>query len=95
MDETTMETRRESHEAIVPEKSRRAALILEVLGDGKMTVDDIVNALIARGRITTFDRNFVAPRLTEMKDAGIIEVVGKKISDRSGKRIAVWAKVAQ
>lgn len=90
--ETTESTRRESYEAIKPETSKRGTLILKVLGDKEMTVDEIVYALMNRGKIPAFDRNFVAPRLTELKAAGLVEVVGKRASGRTGKKVAVWAR---
>lgn len=91
--EITKDTRRESYDAIVPETSKRAALILDVLGDREMTVDEIVYELMRRREIIAFDRNFVAPRLTELKAAGSVEVVGKRASGRTGKKVAVWARV--
>lgn len=89
---TTTETRRESYEAITTETSKRGALILDVLGNKQMTVDEIVYALIDRREILHFDRNFVAPRLTELKEAGAVEVIGKRKSPRTGKNVAVWAR---
>lgn len=90
--ETTKTTRRESYEAIAPETSKRGNLILEVLGDRELTVDEIVYALMNSGKIPAFDRNYVAPRLTELKAAGLVEVVGKRASGRTGKQVAVWRK---
>ena len=91
--QTTKETRKASLEAIAPETSKRAALILDVLGSSEMTVDEIVYELISRREIPDFDRNFVAPRLTELKAAGKVKVVGKRSSGRTGKKVAIWAKV--
>lgn len=48
--------------------------------------------LIERREILHFDRNFVAPRLTELKEAGTVEVIGKRKSPRTGKNVAVWAR---
>lgn len=90
--ETTRQTRRESYDSIAPETSKRGALILDVLGDSKMTVDEIVYELMSRREIPAYDRNFVAPRLTELKAAGKVEVVGKRASGRTGKKVAVWAR---
>ena len=49
--------------------------------------------MLDSGVIAYYDRNFVAPRLTELKDAGIVEVVGKRTCIMSGKNVAVWAAV--
>jgi hypothetical protein len=77
MSTNTMETRRESYEAIKPKRTDRRNLILEILGSRQMTASEITEELLAKGYIKYYDRNFVAPRLTELKDAGIVETVGK------------------
>lgn len=71
----------------------RCKLILETLGNRSMTVEEITDELVAAGHLKYYDRNFVAPRLTELKGAGVLEVVGKKPSKRTGKNTAVWAAV--
>lgn len=86
----TQETRREAYEAIGAKRPVRRALLLEVLGDREMTVDELVEELIERGELRGFDRNFVAPRMTELKDDGLVETIGKRESARSGIRVAVW-----
>lgn len=89
----TQETRRESYEAIVNKREARRNLILDILGDRQMTVSEIVKEMLDEGIIRYYDRNFVAPRLTELKDAGKVKVVGKRTCIMSGKQIAVWQKV--
>jgi len=44
-----------------------------------------------RGKRCRIILEIVAPRLTELKDEGVVEVVGKKPSKRTGKNTAVWA----
>ena len=73
MNQTTKETRRESYEAVLPKVKDRARLILETLGDKEMTVSEITEELVSSGKIPYFNRNYVAPRLTELKDMGIVE----------------------
>ncbi len=90
---TTDETRRESYDAIIQKRKDRRNLILEVLGSRQLTVEELTDELLAKGYIKYYDRNFVAPRLTELKEAGIVETVGKRESQRSKKMIAVWAAV--
>lgn len=89
----TYETRKEGHESVIDKKKDRHNLILDILGDRQMTVSEIVKAMLDSGVIAYYDRNFVAPRLTELKDAGIVEVVGKRTCIMSGKNVAVWAAV--
>lgn len=87
----TKETRRQSYDGILPERGRRCRIILETLGDREMTVEEITDELVRKGEIAYYDRNFVAPRLTELKEEGVVEVVGKKPSRRTGKNTAIWA----
>ena len=88
MDGITKQTRRQSYDGIRTRSGERCKLILETLGNRSMTVE-----LVAAGHLKYYDRNFVAPRLTELKGAGVLEVVGKKPSKRTGKNTAVWAAV--
>lgn len=88
--EITKDTRRESHEAILPKINKRSKLILDTLGSRSMTVSEITEELIRTGKLNYFNRNFVAPRLTELKDAGIVETCGRRKSTRSDATEAVW-----
>ena len=88
----TDETRRESYEAIKPDAAARRRVILEILTErGEMTAREIAAELHRRGITPTDERNYSAPRLTELKAAGQIEATGKKICDRTGRSVAVWA----
>ena len=92
MNETTKETRRESYDAILPKVKERARLILETLGDKEMTVSEITEELVSSGKIPYFNRNYVAPRLTELKDMGIVETCGRRKATRSDATEAVWRR---
>lgn len=92
MDKTTKETRRESYEAVLPKCKERSRLILEVLGTRSMTVSEITDELVAAGRIPYFNRNYVAPRLSELKDMGVVETCGRKKSTRSDATEAIWRR---
>lgn len=93
MDKTTKETRRESYEAVLPKCKERSHLILEVLGTRSMTVSEITDELVAAGRIPYFNRNYVAPRLSELKDMGVVKTVGRRKATRSNATEAVWQRV--
>ena len=92
MNETTKQTRRESYDAILPKVKERARLVLETLGAREMTVSEITEELVAAGRIPYFNRNYVAPRLTELKDMGIVETCGRRKATRSDATEAVWRR---
>lgn len=92
MDKTTKETRKASYEAVLPKVKERSRLILETLGDREMTVSEITDELVATHQIPYYNRNYVAPRLSELKDMGIVETCGRKKSTRSTATEAVWRR---
>lgn len=89
---TTKETRKASYEAVLPKVKDRSRLILETLGTRSMTVSEITDELVAAGRIPYYNRNYVAPRLSELKDMGIVETCGRRKSTRSDATEAVWRR---
>lgn len=91
-DKTTRETRRASYDAVLPKVKERSRLILATLGSRSMTVSEITDELVAAGEIPYYNRNYVAPRLTEMKDMGIVETCGRRKSTRSPATEAVWRR---
>lgn len=79
MNQTTKETRRRSYDAVLPKRAARCRLILETLGNRELTASEITEELVAAGRIPYFNRNYVAPRLTELKEIGILTTVGRNL----------------
>lgn len=94
MSQTTKETRWKSYEEVLPKVKDRAKLILETLGSREMTVSEITDELVESGRIPYYNRNYVAPRLTELKDIGIVETCGRRKSTRSTATEAVWRRAS-
>lgn len=92
MDQTTRETRRKSYEKVLPKVNDRAKLVLEILGSSEMTVSEITDKLVEAGRLPYYNRNYVAPRLTELKDMGVVETCGRRQSTRSTATEAVWRR---
>jgi len=89
----TQETRRESYESVKPTVTRRRAVILDILGDHEMTATEIAEMLYIRGVTPFYERNFAAPRLTELKAEGKVKTVGKRFCGKTGRKISVWARV--
>ncbi|UWD56356.1 MAG: Protein of unknown function (DUF3489) [Bacteriophage sp.] len=77
---------------MLPKREKRCRLILETLGAREMTASEITEELVAAGEIPYFNRNYVAPRLTEMKQMGILKTVGRRKATRSEATEAVWAR---
>ena len=93
MNEITKETRRASYEAVLPKVNKRSRIILDVLGTRSMTVSEITDELVSDGTLPYFNRNYVAPRLTELKDMGVVETCGRRKSTKSPATEAVWKRV--
>lgn len=66
--------------------------ILETLGSRSMTVSEITDELVKAGRIPYYNRNYVAPRLSELKDRGVVETCGRRRSTHSTATEAVWRR---
>lgn len=92
MNPITKATRKASYEAVLPKVNERCRLILETLGTREMTVSEITDELEATGKIPYYNRNYVAPRLTELKGMGVVETCGRRESTRSGATEAVWRR---
>lgn len=86
----TLETRSEANETV--DKKKRYKQIIEVLQGGKeMTAKEIAVEMCNRGYIPTSERNFTAPRLTELSKNGVVEPVGKQRCTYTGKTVCVYA----
>lgn len=86
----THRTRRASLESILPTIGERKRIILTTLGDNELTVSELTARLYEAGEIPYYDRNAVAPRLTELKDEGLVETCGVRQSQRSRRAEAIW-----
>ena len=88
---TTYETRADAHDAV--DKQKRYKQIIEILTGKKdgLTAKEIACAMMMKGYIPTSERNFTAPRLTELSQKGVVEPVGKKVCRFTGKKVAVYA----
>jgi len=94
MNSTTKETRRESYNAVLPSLTVRQKTVLQILKDcGDMTAQEIAAELMRRGITPTDERNFSAPRLTELADMGLARAVGKKYCGKTGRKVSVWSAV--
>lgn len=90
------EARRESYDAVLPSVHQRQTAVLELLREcGPMTAQETADELYRRGLTPSNERNFSAPRLTELRDAGKVEATGKKICSKTGRNVTVWAMVKE
>ena len=88
----TEETRRESYE-----KLNSATLnkhIINILGSGELlTAREIAGIMYEKQYVLYPVRQAVAPRLTELVDEGVIEVVGKVYDHETKRSVAVYKLV--
>ena len=63
------------------------------MNGNQMTAKETAVEMYNRGYIPTSERNFSAPRLTELEKKGLVKVVGKKKCEYTGKTVAIYKKV--
>lgn len=86
----TLETRSDANETV--DRKKRYSQIIECLKETPaMTAKEIAVRMMQKGYIPTAERNFTSPRLTEMSLNGIVEPIGKKKCQYTGKTVAVYA----
>lgn len=91
MEEELAETRSRSYRKICAELGERHLAVLgELAAHGEMTAQETAEALYADRIAGTADRNAAAPRLTELKGKGIVEVAGKRTCHVSGRKVGVF-----
>lgn len=84
------DTRAESNETL--DREKRYKQIIGILEQyPKLTAKEIAVIMHSKGYTPTSERNFTAPRLTEMTQKGIVEPVGKTKCQYTGKTVAVYA----
>lgn len=85
----TIETRAEANALV--NKEKRYQQILEALIEyGPMTAKEVAIKLASKGYVPDGERNWSAPRLTEMTQKGLVEPIGKKKCKFTGKSVTVY-----
>ena len=83
------ETRAEAHETV--DKQKRYRQIIEILsGSEGLTAKEIAYRMMMKGYTPTSERNWCAPRLTEMAKNGVVDIIGKKKCAFTGKMVSVY-----
>lgn len=83
-------TRQLSFEDIKPKKKIRYMQILDRLSKGNKTAKEIAVELFDLGFIPSTERNYTAPRLTELEKMGYVEETAKKTCEYTGKAVTVY-----
>ena len=83
-------TRQLSLEDIKPKQKLRYEQILDRLCYGNKTAKEIAVELFELQLIPSTERNYTAPRLTELEQMGLVEVIDKRKCKWTGKMVAVY-----
>ena len=91
----TFDTRAEANEKV--DREKRYKQIIEVLdgmkrenGREALTAKEIAVVMFRNGLIPTTERNFTAPRLTELSEKGIVEPAGKTKCRWTGRTVTAY-----
>lgn len=90
MNTITLQTRQMSFEDIKPKKKIRYEQILDRLMTGVKTAKEVAVELFDLKLIPSTERNYTAPRLTELEKMGLVKVIDKKKCEYTGKKVAVY-----
>ena len=88
----TTQTRQLSFDDIQEKTKKRYEQILDRL-DKPKTAKEIAVELFEIGVIPSTERNYTAPRLTELEKMGYVKAIDKKKCEYTGKTVAVYERV--
>ena len=91
MNTVTAITRQLSFEDIQDKKRKRYEQILNRL-DKPKTAKELAVELFELGFILSTERNYTAPRLTELEKMGFVKVIDKKKCEYTGKKVAIYKR---
>lgn len=87
----TQETRRQSYDEILETLGKRHQMVIDALKDhGPGTANEIAKYLFDHGKTATPDRNMVHPRLTELDEMELVDILGKRKCSVTGRTCAVY-----
>lgn len=66
---------------------------LEALDNlGEATAREVSEYMVQKGYTDVNERNIAHPRLNELKKAGMVEVIGKKLDTLTGKKVSIYKR---
>lgn len=91
MNTITQTTRQMSFDDIQDKTKIRYIQILDRLDEPK-TAKELAVELFDLGFISSTERNYTAPRLTELERMGMVKAIDKKKCEYTGKKVAVYER---
>ena len=95
MNNIAYQTRQLSFEDIQDKKKKRYEQILHRLATGAKTAKEIAVEMFELGLIPSTERNYTAPRLTELEQMSLVKVIDKKKCKYTGKTVAIYQLTQQ
>lgn len=59
---------------------------------GEATAREVSEYMVAKGYTDVSERNIAHPRLNELKNEGMVEVVGKKLDPLTNKMVSIYKR---
>lgn len=88
----TKQNRRESYQEVLSNLGNRHAQILNGMIDmgGVATANELARHLLGKGIIPFYNTNYTNPRMIELAEQGILEVVGKRKDEVTNRNVSIY-----
>ena len=88
----TKQTKRKSYKEILESLGTRQSQVFTalLLHRNGITASELANSMHRQGFFRNSDRNNVHPRLNEMVEMGVVEIIGKRQCRITGKTVAIY-----
>lgn len=85
-------TRMESYNSVLESLGERQKLVYNALKQWKdgVTAKELSVSLHRQGKVMSPERNSVHPRLNELIELGLVEVIGKKTCQYTNRKVAIY-----
>ena len=94
----TEETRGQSYNEVLGNLGERQFKVYEALSRGKeqdYTARELALEMYTDGKLITPERNMVHPRLNELVNVGLVEVIGKRKDNVMNRNVAIYKCVKE
>lgn len=92
MSKISKENRRESYESILKDLGRRHEQVLTGVIEmgGMATANELARHLLNNGVIPFYNTNYTNPRMIELVEQGVLEVIGKRKDEVTNRNVSIY-----